>query len=134
MLQQLESLPDGLLDAGARDLDGLLGAPTLIHLPGARQPALFVSVLMHGNETVGWDAIRGLLLERLARFGEPRLPRALSLFIGNVSAAASGVRRDIGPRSPCARSVAPAARSQGSRCPRRSIRRSGLLRRRRGVW
>lgn len=93
MLQQLESLPDGLLDAGARDLDRLLGAPTLIHLPGAREPALFVSVLMHGNETVGWDAIRHLLLERLARFGDLRLPRALSLFIGNVSAAASGVRR-----------------------------------------
>ncbi len=92
MPQQLDTLPDGLLETESRGLDGLLGAPTLIHLPGARRPALFVSVLMHGNEPVGWDAVRTLLAERIARFGEPLLPRALSLFIGNVSAAASGVR------------------------------------------
>lgn len=92
MLQELYSLPDGLLDADARALEALLGAPTLIHLPGDREPALFVSVLMHGNETVGWDGMRLLLKDRLARFGELRLPRALSLFIGNVGAAAAGVR------------------------------------------
>jgi hypothetical protein len=47
---------------------------------------------MHGNESVGWEAIRSLLAGRLKRFGTLRLPRALSLFIGNVSAAAAGVR------------------------------------------
>jgi hypothetical protein len=47
---------------------------------------------MHGNESVGWDGVRVLLRERLARFGELQLPRSLSLFIGNVSAAAAGVR------------------------------------------
>lgn len=93
MLQELDHLPKGLLDTDSRGLAALLGAPTLIHLRGARGPALFVSVLMHGNETVGWDATRALLAERLAHFGEPRLPRHLSLFIGNVSAAAQGVRR-----------------------------------------
>jgi succinylglutamate desuccinylase len=92
MLQELDHLPEGILAAESHELDRLLGAPTLIHLPGAREPAIFVSVLMHGNETVGWEAIRSLLRERLERFGELRLPRALSLFIGNVSAAASGVR------------------------------------------
>ncbi|MFZ0789314.1 MAG: M14 family metallopeptidase [Chromatiaceae bacterium] len=92
MPQQLDYLPEGLLQTDSRGLDALLGAPTLIHLPGAREPALFVSVLMHGNEPVGWDAVRALLAERIERFGEPLLPRALSLFIGNVSAAASGVR------------------------------------------
>ncbi|MCG6897403.1 MAG: M14 family metallopeptidase [Thiocapsa sp.] len=92
MLNELDHLPEGLLDAECHQLDRVLGAPTLIHLPGAREPALFLSVLMHGNETVGWEAIRGLLRERLERFGDLRLPRALSLFIGNVSAAASGVR------------------------------------------
>ncbi|WP_295393538.1 M14 family metallopeptidase [uncultured Thiodictyon sp.] len=92
MLQELDHLPAGLLEADSRDLCRCLGGPTLIHLPGARQPPLFVCVLLHGNETVGWDAIRGLLRERLARDGELRLPRALSLFIGNVAAAAQGVR------------------------------------------
>lgn len=92
MLHEIDYLPEGILDTTSDALDRLLGAPTLIHLPGARAPALFVSVLMHGNETVGWDAMRALLSERLERFGELRLPRALSLFIGNVSAAAAGVR------------------------------------------
>lgn len=93
MLQEYDTLPDGLLSTDSRKLKDRLGAPTLIHLRGTREPALFVSVLMHGNETVGWDAIRELLSQRLARFGELRLPRALTLFIGNVTAAASGVRR-----------------------------------------
>jgi Succinylglutamate desuccinylase / Aspartoacylase family len=93
LLQELDHLPEGLLATESRGLEALLGAPTLMHLRGARGPALFVSVLMHGNETVGWDAVRLLLSERIARFGEPRLPRDLCLFIGNVSAAAHGVRR-----------------------------------------
>ncbi len=92
MVQQLNALPDGLLDTESQDLNEVLGAPTLIHLPGTHEPALFLSVLMHGNETVGWDAIRSLLQARLTRFGELRLPRALSIFIGNVTAAAVGAR------------------------------------------
>lgn len=92
MLHQLDTLPDGLLDAGARDLHRLLPGPTLIHLPGEREPPLFVSVLMHGNEPVGWDAVRALLSRVLERHGTLRLPRALSLFIGNLAAAAVGAR------------------------------------------
>ena len=92
LLVEIEGLPEGLLDVESAGLESVLGGPTLIHLPGARGPALFLSVLMHGNETVGWEAVRTLLASRIARFGEPRLPRALSLFIGNVSAAAAGVR------------------------------------------
>jgi succinylglutamate desuccinylase len=68
----------------------MLDGPTLIHLPGLREPALFVAVLMHGNETVGWEAIR--LLLRRYRDQDRELPRALSLFIGNVAAAAAGMR------------------------------------------
>jgi hypothetical protein len=47
---------------------------------------------MHGNESVGWEGVRSLLSRRMERLGELRLPRSLSLFIGNVSAAAAGVR------------------------------------------
>lgn len=92
MLQELDYLPGELLHAESRQLDSLLGAPTLIHLAGDRDPPLFVSVLMHGNETVGWDAVRLLLARRIERFRTPRLPRSLSVLIGNVSAAAAGVR------------------------------------------
>jgi len=92
MLQELHTLPAGLLESGFRDLESVLGGPTLIHLLGDREPPLFLSVLMHGNEPVGWEAIRSLLAGYLERFGALRLPRALSLFIGNVSAAAASVR------------------------------------------
>jgi len=89
-LRELDRLPDGLLDRDAGELADALAGPTLIHLPGQREPALFVSVLMHGNETVGWEAIR-LLLRRYQN-QDRELPRALSLFIGNVAAAAVGMR------------------------------------------
>lgn len=92
MLQELHALPEGILNTDARGLERLLGTPTLIHLPGEREPALFVSVLMHGNETVGWDGVRALLRDRLERYGRLRLQRSMSLFIGNVYAASAGVR------------------------------------------
>ena len=90
MWQELATLPDDLLSVEAHQLAARLGRPTLIHLSGRKPDPLFVSVLMHGNETVGWEATKRLL-GRYA--GGRELPRALSLFIGNVSAAAQGVRR-----------------------------------------
>lgn len=91
MLRELGELPPGLLQVDASQLHERLGGPTLIHLPGRRSPALFVSVLMHGNETTGWDAIRRVLRHYMD--GEqPDLPRDLSLFIANTEAAAQGLR------------------------------------------
>ncbi len=88
-LNTLDHLPAGLLRTAAPDLQALLGGPTLIHLPGKRQPPLFVSVLLHGNETSGWQAAQRLL----QAYQDRPLPRALSLFIGNVAAARLGLRR-----------------------------------------
>ena len=89
MLTQYESLPEGLLDLPASRLSEVLPGPALIHLPGRRQPAVFVSVLLHGNEDTGWLAAQSVL----KKYAETELPRALSLFIGNVEAARSGLRR-----------------------------------------
>lgn len=89
MLHITDSLPEGLLDCDAGQLHAHLSGPTLIHLPGRREQPLFVSVLLHGNEDTGWQAMRSLLRDYQGR----ELPRALSLFIGNVSAAARGLRR-----------------------------------------
>ena len=89
LLRIHEGLPEGLLALDATQLHERLGGPTLIHLPGRREPPLFVAVLMHGNETTGWDAIRRVLQRYLADGG---LPRALSLFVANTAAAAEGVR------------------------------------------
>jgi succinylglutamate desuccinylase len=89
MLHEIDHLPTGLLQVESQRLIEALGGPTLIHLPGRRPQPLFISVLMHGNETVGWEAVRRLL----ARYkGGQQLPRAISLFIGNVRAAARGLR------------------------------------------
>lgn len=89
MLRQYTDLPKGFLDAAPTELEELLGGPTLIHLPGLRDRPLFVSVLLHGNETTGVEAMQNLLRRRL----DKPLPRALSLFIGNVHAARVGLRR-----------------------------------------
>lgn len=93
MLRELDFLPPGLLDLNASELGRCLDGPTLFHLPGRRQPALFVSVLMHGNETTGWEAVRTLLRKYTVGGGTAELPRAMTLFISNISAAAQGLRR-----------------------------------------
>jgi succinylglutamate desuccinylase len=85
----LDHLPGGLLDLPATELHRHLDGPTLIHLPGRRPRPLFVSVLQHGNEVSGWEAVRRLLKGRYAR--DP-LPRSLILLISNVRAAARGQR------------------------------------------
>jgi succinylglutamate desuccinylase len=93
MLTETDQLPAGLLDCPAGELHRMLPGPTLIHLPGRRSEPLFVSVLLHGNEPVGWDAARHLLRGYRPGGGKRELPRALSLFIGNLAAARQGLRR-----------------------------------------
>jgi hypothetical protein len=89
MLTQYDALPPGLLELPASRLAEVLPGPALIHLPGRRQPPLFASVLLHGNEDTGWLAAQSVL----RKYAATELPRALSLFIGNVEAARSGLRR-----------------------------------------
>jgi succinylglutamate desuccinylase len=89
MLTARTELPSGFLDASAGGLHQLLPGPALIHLPGRRTPPLFVSVLLHGNEDTGLKAVQAVL----GRYQDRELPRALSLFVGNVEAAAVGQRR-----------------------------------------
>ncbi|MEW5790698.1 MAG: M14 family metallopeptidase [Pseudomonadota bacterium] len=89
MLNIIDHVPDGLLAADARHLHEVLAGPTLIHLPGRRPEPLFVSVLLHGNEDTGLTAVQALWRKYQGR----ELPRALSVFIGNVAAARHGMRR-----------------------------------------
>ena len=86
----LDHIPDGLLEKPAPALYQQLNGPTLIHLEGRDPRPLFVSVLQHGNEDAGWEAVRRLLR---ARYRQDRLPRSLSLLIGNVAAARYRRRR-----------------------------------------
>jgi succinylglutamate desuccinylase len=100
-----------LLETDARGLHDVLGGPTLFHLAGRREPALFVSVLMHGNETSGWDAVRRVLHDALRQDGFD-LPRSLSLFVGNTEAAAVGLRHL--PGQPDYNRVWPGSETAGS--------------------
>jgi succinylglutamate desuccinylase len=93
MYQILSAIPDGLLDARPEELKELLGGPTLIHLEGRRRPALFLSVLLHGNEPSGFLALCRMLRRYKPGGGSEDLPRSLSIFIGNVRAAEKNVRR-----------------------------------------
>ena len=78
------ALPDSLADIPATALGDELGGPTLFDLRSGSHPPLFVSVLLHGNEVSGWDAVRGLL-------DEFRQVSSL-LFLANLDAAREGVR------------------------------------------
>ncbi len=84
MLTVIEYIPDGFLDASAASLHQVLAGPTLIHLHGRKPEPLFVSVLLHGNEYTGLTAIQKIL----GRYSATELPRSLSIFVGNVQAAA----------------------------------------------
>ncbi|HEB82980.1 MAG TPA: peptidase M14 [Gammaproteobacteria bacterium] len=89
MLKESNHIPDELLDARAEDLLDLLGGPTLFHLDGVNKQPLFICTLLHGNETTGFYAIQRLL----KKYRDAPLPRAISLFLGNVYAAKEQVRR-----------------------------------------
>lgn len=88
MLTELNAIPDGLLSLPVVRLHEMLKGPTLIHLPGRHPEPLFVSVLLHGNEDTGWEAMRALFQQYQGK----ELPRAMSLFIGNIDAARLGAR------------------------------------------
>ena len=92
-LTVLDEIPEGLLQLKANELHHHLSGPTLIRLKGRREDVLFVSVLLHGNETTGWDAVRELLLDSTLSGSTTELPRGLYIFIGNVAAAAESCRR-----------------------------------------
>ena len=84
----MRELPAGFLDCPAKGLAEILPGPTLFDLPGRDPHPLFVSTLLHGNEDSGLAAMQDILRRRLAT----GLNRALLLFIGNVGAAAAGLR------------------------------------------
>jgi succinylglutamate desuccinylase len=92
MLRILKSVPRGLLEVDTSRLHEVLDGPTLLHLAGRREPPLFISVLLHGNEPTGFQAVQQLLHQYRPHDGG-ELPRAVSTFIGNVAAARDNVRR-----------------------------------------
>jgi len=87
-LNILNHFPAQLLNSPAHKLSEILPGPTLIHLPGQLTQPVFISVLLHGNETTGWNALQKVLKE----YQQKKLPRSVSIFIGNIEAAAQNKR------------------------------------------
>lgn len=87
-LQQYDGVPEGMLDCTSIELEPILGGPSLIYVEGKRKPPLFVCVLQHGNEPTGFEAIQ----EILRKYEGAPLPRAMWLFVANVSGASAGLR------------------------------------------
>ncbi len=89
-LTEFDHLPPGLLERPASALHQVLQGPALIHLQGKNPQPLFVTVLQHGNEVTGWEAV-----QRLLKVYHPskQLPRSLSILIGNTRAAKHRLRR-----------------------------------------
>ena len=83
----LNKLPDGFFDLDVENILTLFPKPTLIHLQGDKSLPLFMSILLHGNEYSGLKAAQ-VLLQKYT----DHLPRSIYLFIGNVTAAAQGLR------------------------------------------
>ena len=88
MLNEMNQLPDGFLSTKVEDLHEILKSPTLFHLQGINPQPLFISTLLHGNETTGFYAVQRLL----EKYKDEPLPRSISLFIGNVAAAKENQR------------------------------------------
>jgi succinylglutamate desuccinylase len=89
LVKQHSYFPERLLSATPETLHTLFPDPTLFHLPGKHKEPLFISVLLHGNETTGFFALQKLLL----KYSQQELPRSLSFFLGNTEAASLGLRR-----------------------------------------
>ncbi len=86
---RLGHVPEALLDIPAGELHRLFSRPALIHLGGDRTEPLFVSVLLHGNETSGLAVVQTLLKNHATQ----PWPRAVTFCFGNVLAAREGLRR-----------------------------------------
>jgi len=88
MIKQLNSLPTGLLELTANKLHTKIDNLTLVHLKGKIERPIFISILQHGNEHTGWDALKDYLNNH-----QHQLPRSMSILFGNIQAARFNVRQ-----------------------------------------
>jgi hypothetical protein len=86
-LNHVQGFPESLLKVPSTELWRHLPGPTLFDVPGRHPSPLFVTILLHGNESTGWAAIQSVL----SRY-QTSLPRRLLLFVGNIEAAKYNVR------------------------------------------
>ncbi|TDR18401.1 M14 family metallopeptidase [Marinicella litoralis] len=88
MITILDQLPENILDVDATELYKFVDNHTLVHLAGQIKRPLFISILQHGDEATGWDAIKILIKQNINK-----LPRSLYILFGNVQAAKENLRQ-----------------------------------------
>ncbi|MCF6318740.1 MAG: M14 family metallopeptidase [Proteobacteria bacterium] len=88
MIKQLDSLPAGLLELTANKLYTKIKNHTLVHLKGKIEQPIFISILQHGDEYTGWDALKDYLNNH-----QRQLPRSMTILFGNIQAARFNVRQ-----------------------------------------
>lgn len=88
MIKQLDHLPQGLLDLPANMLHTKIDDHTLIHLKGKIKRPAFISILQHGDEYTGWDALKDYLNNH-----QHVLPRSLCILFGNIQGAKYNLRQ-----------------------------------------
>ncbi len=89
-LHIIDRIPDRLLEIPPHKLHEVLPGPTLLRIPGEKEPPFFICTLLHGDEPTGLLAVQQLL-SRYTQQKKP-LPRSIWLFLGNISAARENVR------------------------------------------
>lgn len=89
MLEILDHIPKGLWELKSTELYKVFKGPTLIHLKGKNDSPLFLSTLLHGNETSGFDGLKKFF----KKWDENNLPRSITLFFGNIPASKEGLRK-----------------------------------------
>ncbi len=85
-LKVLDSLPPQFMELNHDQLFEHLGGPTLIRLEGRKRNPMFISTLLHGNETTGFYAVKDFFVKT------NYLKRDLIILIGNPEAAAQNLR------------------------------------------
>ncbi|QJB70302.1 M14 family metallopeptidase [Parasphingorhabdus halotolerans] len=82
-LRRFDEIPDALYTCAPTELESVLGGPSLFFVEGRQSSPLFVTVLQHGNEPTGFEAVQAILNKYRCQL----LPRSMWLFIANVAAA-----------------------------------------------
>lgn len=88
MIKILNQLPENILNLDANQLHQCVDTHTIITLQGKIKRPLFISILQHGDETTGWDALKVFLNNHLNK-----LPRSLCIYFGNIEAASQNLRQ-----------------------------------------
>jgi hypothetical protein len=88
-LSYFDHIPDAVANISPRAIKQVFPNPTLINVPGKKAEPVFISTVLHGNETTSFR-----VLQHLQRSVATKRPeRSLMVFVGNVDATERGVRR-----------------------------------------